>query len=265
MNRSIQERAFFKVLEDLRHYLSYLVIVGGWVPYLYRNYLWKGEADNPYLTADIDIGIRTKIENFQQTSIYKRFTELQYSERHLSIGKAYPVVPEVKLTDDAVPIPVEFISGKDVSEDYLRKLVGSQILVNKLEYFEIILENVIKTKIEGKTALIEVFIPSPENYVFHKLLTFSLRPDHVKMRKDLYYIYYVLRFGPNPDRLLRHISRFKHRPEYKIARENVDRFFSNRLSEGVLLIAEEFGPDARVKDIREHILGIFQGLRAVLS
>jgi len=253
------------VLEDLRDYLPYLVIVGGWVPYIYRNYLWKGEVDKPYLTADIDIGIRMKIENFQQDSIYKKLTELQYSQRHLRIGKAYPVVPEVKLTTDAVPIPVEFVSGKDVSEDYLRRLVGSQILVNKLEYFEIILENVIKIKIKGETTLIEVFIPSPESYVFHKLLTFPLRPDHVKMRKDLYYIYYVLRFGSDPAYLLRHISKFKHRPEYKIARENLDRFFSNRLSEGVLVAAEEFGPDARVRDLREHIFKTFQKVRAALS
>lgn len=265
MNRSIQERAFFKVLEDLRDYLPYLVIVGGWVPYLYRNYLWKGEVDKPYLTADIDIGIRTKIENFQQTSIYKRFTELQYSERHLSLGKAYPVVPEVKLNNSAVPIPVEFISGKDVSEDYLRRVVGPEILVNKLEYFEIILENVIKIKIKGKTASIDVSIPCPENYIFHKLLTFPLRPDQIKMRKDLYYVYYILRFIPNSVSLLRNVSKFKHRSECKTARENVDRFFSNRLSEGVLLVADEFGPDARVKDIREHILGIFQELRVVLS
>jgi hypothetical protein len=136
LNKSIQERAFFKVLEDLRHYLPYPVIIGGWVPYLYRDYPWKGETDKPYLTAHIDIGISTKIENFHQPSIYRRFTELEYSERHLSIGKAYPVVPEVKLTEDAVPIPVEFVSGKDLSEDYLRRLVGSEILVNKLEYFE---------------------------------------------------------------------------------------------------------------------------------
>jgi len=265
LNKSIQERAFFKVLQDLRNYLPYLVVVGGWVPYLYRNYLWKGEVDKPYLTADIDIGIRTKIENFQQTSIYKRFTELQYSERHLSLGKAYPVVPEVKLTEDAVPIPVEFISGKDVSEDCLRKVVGSEILVNKLEYFEIILEDTVKIKTEAKTSSLEIFIPSPENYIFHKLLTFSLRPDQTKMRKDLYYVYYILRFIPNSVSLLRNISKFKHRPECKTARENVDRFFSNRLSQGVLLIADEFGPDARVKDIREHILSTFQELRVVLS
>jgi len=265
LNRSIQEEAFFKVLEDLRDYLPYLVIVGGWVPYIYRNYLWKGEVDKPYLTADIDIGIRMKIENFQQDSIYKKLTKLQYSQRHLRIGKAYPVVPEVKLTEDAVPIPVEFISGKDVSEDYLRRVVGSEILVNKLEYFEIILENVIKIKIKGKTASMDVSIPCPENYIFHKLLTFPLRPDQIKMRKDLYYVYYILRFIPNSTSLLCDISKFKHRPECKIARENVDRFFSNRLSEGVLLVAGEFGPDARMKDIREHIFYIFQRLRSVLS
>ena len=106
------------------NYLTYLVVVGGWVPYLYRNYLWKGEADKPYLTADIDIGIKTKIRDFRQDSIYKRLTKLQYSERHVSIGKAYPVVPEVKLNNSAIPIPVEFISGKDMPENYLRKLIG---------------------------------------------------------------------------------------------------------------------------------------------
>jgi len=265
LNKSIQEKAFFKVLEDLRDYLPYLVIIGGWVPYLYRNYLWKGEVDKPYLTADIDIGIKTKIKDFRQDSIYKRFTELQYSERHVSIGKAYPVVPEVKLSNGAVPIPVEFISGKDMPENYLRKLIGSEILVNKLEYFEIILEDTVKIKTEAKTSSIEIFIPSPENYVFHKLLTFPLRPDQTKVRKDLYYVYYILRFIPNSISLLRNISKFKHRPECKTARENVDRFFSNRLSEGVLLVADEFGPDVRVKDIREHILNTFQKVRIVLS
>jgi len=64
--------------------------------------------------------------------------------------------------------------------------------------------------------------------------------------------------------LLHDISKFKHRPKCKIARENLGRFFSNRLSEGVLLVADEFGPDARVKDIREHILNTFQKVRIVL-
>jgi len=265
LNRSIQEKALLKVLEDLKEYLPYLIIVGGWVPYIYRNYLWKTETDKPYLTADIDIGIKTKIENFKQDSIYKKLTELQYSERHVKIGKMYPVIPEVKLTKDAVPIPVEFVCGKDVPESHLKRLVGPQILVNKLEYFEIILENVMKTKIKEEKTLIEIFIPSPENYVFYKLLTFPLRSDNIKMRKDLYYIYYILRFSPNPTHLLHNISKFKHRAECKIARDNLDRFFSHKLSEGVLLVAEEFGPDARVKDIREHILEIFQELRAALG
>ncbi len=255
----------FKVLEDLGHYLPYLVVVGGWVPYLYRNYLWKGETDKPYLTADIDIGIRPQVQNFQQPSIYERFVELQYSERHLSTGKAYPIVPEAKLTADAVPIPVEFVSRKGISEDYLRRLVGSEILVNKIEYFEIVLENVMRIEITGKTAPIGVFIPRPESYILHKLLTFPLRPDQTKMRKDLYYVYYVLRFIPNPHSLLRDISSFKPTPECEIVRENVDRFFSKRLSQGVLWVAGEFGPDARIKDIREHILSTFQGLRAALS
>jgi len=265
LDRSIQEKAFLKVLEDLKEYLPYIVIVGGWVPHTYRNYLWKTEIDKPYLTADIDIGIKPKIENFKQDSINKKLTELQYSESHIRIGKIYPIVPEVKLTKDAVPIPVEFLCGKDASENHLKRLVGPQILVNKLKYFEILLENVIKTKIKGEKTLLEILIPSPENYVFHKLLMFPLRPDNIKMRKDLYYTYYILRFSPNPTHLLHNISEFKHRAEWKIAKDNLDRFFSDKLSEGVLLVAEEFGPDARVKDIREHIFKTFWKLRVTLG
>lgn len=263
--KSTQEKTFLKVLIDLKDYLPYLVVIGGWVPYIYRNYLWQEEADQPYLTADIDIGIRTIPEGFSQDSIYKRFTDLHYAERHVSIGKTYPVVPEVKLTKDATPIPVEFVCEQGMPEEYLKRLIGSEILVNKLEYFQILLENVIKIKIHQETTRIETFIPSPENYVLHKLLTFPLREDYTKMRKDLYYVYYILRFAPNRSHLLAQISKFKHRPECKTARENVDKFFSHKLSQGVLLVAEEFGPDSRVKDIREHILVSFQTLRTALA
>ncbi len=265
MNRSVQEKAFLKVLKDLKEYLPYLIVVGGWVPYIYRNYIWKAEIDKPYLTADIDIGIKTKFENFKQDSIYKRLTELQYWERHVEIGKVYPIVPEVKLTKDTAPIPLEFICGKDISESLLERLIGPQILVNKLEYFEIILEDAIKTEIKEEETLIEIFIPSPENYVFHKLLTFPLRSDNIKMRKDLYYIYYILRFSPNSAYLLDNISKFKDRAECEIAKDNLDKFFLHKLSEGVLLAAEEFGPDVRVKDIREHIFKIFRKLRTTLG
>ena len=66
-----------------------------------------------------------------------------------------------------------------MAEDYLRRLVGSEILVNKLGYFEIILENVVKIKIKRETVSMEIFIPSSENYVFYKLLTFPIRPDQI--------------------------------------------------------------------------------------
>lgn len=35
------EKALFKVLEDLEPYLNSLILVGGWVPFLYRDFLWK--------------------------------------------------------------------------------------------------------------------------------------------------------------------------------------------------------------------------------
>jgi len=34
------EAVFFAVLEDLKDYLPDLTIVGGWMPYVYSNFLW---------------------------------------------------------------------------------------------------------------------------------------------------------------------------------------------------------------------------------
>ena len=47
------EKTLLKVIDDLAPFLDSLVLVGGWVPFLYRNYLWKEEIEKPvYTTCD---------------------------------------------------------------------------------------------------------------------------------------------------------------------------------------------------------------------
>jgi len=35
------EKLLIKVIDDLAAFLPYLVLVGGWVPYVYAKYIWK--------------------------------------------------------------------------------------------------------------------------------------------------------------------------------------------------------------------------------
>ena len=36
-----EEKLLVKVIDDLADFLPYLVLVGGWVPYIYARYIWK--------------------------------------------------------------------------------------------------------------------------------------------------------------------------------------------------------------------------------
>lgn len=51
------DRLFFNVLEDICDYLPDLTLVGGWIPYIYSNFLWKTSIRVPVTTVDIDFGV----------------------------------------------------------------------------------------------------------------------------------------------------------------------------------------------------------------
>ena len=51
MNLEKIENVFFNVLEDIHDYLPDLTLVGGWMPYIYSNFLWKASIRNPVKEA----------------------------------------------------------------------------------------------------------------------------------------------------------------------------------------------------------------------
>jgi len=52
MNFEKIEAIFFSVLEDIHDFLPDLTLVGGWLPYIYTNFLWKTSVRNPVTTVD---------------------------------------------------------------------------------------------------------------------------------------------------------------------------------------------------------------------
>jgi hypothetical protein len=61
---------------------------------------------------------------------------LDYSERHIEIGKMYPVVLYKK-----GKIPVEFITYPEISRNTIDNLVGRQININKVDRFDFLLNH----------------------------------------------------------------------------------------------------------------------------
>lgn len=88
------EKLLIKVIDDLADFLPYLVLVGGWVPYIYARYIWKDVPSMAVITGDIDFGVGDNDFNGKDT-IASRVQRLGYGERHASMDRMIPFVPIV--------------------------------------------------------------------------------------------------------------------------------------------------------------------------
>jgi len=97
------------VTHDLVDFLPYLVLVGGWVPYIYAKYIWKNVPNLAVTTGDIDFGVGAQTFKGNDT-VSSLFTRLGYGKRHVSIDRMTPFVPIVKNETGDLKAEVEFIT-----------------------------------------------------------------------------------------------------------------------------------------------------------
>jgi hypothetical protein len=269
------EKLLGKVIEDLSDFLPYLVLVGGWIPYLYQKHVWPkeltgenfgGSTINPVTvsvltTTDMDFGV-TLVAYPGEESIADRVRKLGYSERHVDMGRMVPFVPIAKGKDDNEKAEVEFITILNPPRHVHEKLVGKEIKLNTIQHFEILLENIRKINFFSK----EVQVPTEEAFVFHKLLTFILRENEDKKRKDLYYAYFMLRFCPDKTKLVNGVKDLiKNRKEGKKVLSNIKAFFTHKDDKGPVAIEKENGTDYFINNVRQDAFERFSDLVAKLS
>lgn len=253
------EKLLFKVIDDLREFMPHLVLVGGWVPYLYTQYTWQQEFNGKSLgvgslqpttvitTTDMDFGVALGSYTGSE-SIADHVRKLGYGERHLSMDRPTPFVPIVKGKDGYENAPVEFITVLNPPEFVREKLVGKEIVLNTVQDFEILLESPATFTLDSH----KVQIPAAATFVFHKLLTFVLRDNEDKKRKDLYYVYYMLRFCPDKVALVNDVKNLiKGRKEGKKVLKNIKSFFAHKDDKGPVAIERENGTDYFISNVRE--------------
>lgn len=119
------EKLLIKVIGDLADFLPYLVLVGGWVPYIYAKYIWKDVPNMAVTTGDIDFGVGDHDFDGKDT-VASRVQRLGYGERHASMDRLIPFVPIVKDASGDAKAEVEFIT--DPKERSVLRLLYAEIL-----------------------------------------------------------------------------------------------------------------------------------------
>lgn len=259
MNLEKIEAIFFNVLEDISDYLSDLTLVGGWMPYVYSNYLWKTAVRNAVTTVDIDFGVDQPVSKDYSKTIFETLSSLDYKERHPKMDRMFPVVLYKE------KVPVEFITYPTVDIKAIEKMVGQQIQINKIEKFDFLLKHRISINVQTKKKSYLLNCPKPSAFLYHKGTTFIDRENKEKQAKDLYYMYFILRYAPDIDAILKEVSQYMQKGYLTNTPENINKFFERVSSQGCLIVEQENGPDEFVHDVRQDIFDRFKGLRDVLQ
>ena len=187
------ELLFFEVLQDLKDYLDDLTLVGGWLSYVYSKFLWHNLEAQAVTTVDIDFGFGGSKTKPHSKTIFEVLSSLNYKERHLRIGKMYPVVLYKQ-----GEIPIDFITSPKTKNKLVEELIGRQIVINKIDKFDFLLENRIPIKVRaerGKTSY-KIQCPKPSAFLYHKGSIFIDREEELKQAKDLLlYVFYITLFA----------------------------------------------------------------------
>jgi len=251
------ELLFFEVLQDLKDYLDDLILVGGWLSYVYSKFLWHNLEVQAVTTVDIDFGFGGEKTKPHSKTIFEVLSSLNYKERHLYIGKMYPVVLYKQ-----GKIPIDFITSPKTKNKLVEGLVGRQIIINKIDKFDFLLENriPITVRAEREKTSYKVQCPKPSAFLYHKGATFIDREGELKQAKDLHYMYFILRYAPNLDIVLAEVAEYKKKGHFVDISKNIKKYFERKTSQGCLMIEKEIGPDEYIDNLRQDIFERFNEL-----
>lgn len=228
------EKSLFNALAPMKEHLDKIVLVGGWCPYLYIKYLWRKPLRNIPMTTDIDLGvIETGSRRFDHT-VYDKLREAGFAVERIYDKEEEPV--EFIYRKGKIELKIEFITSFETSDDTLNRFLGRQLACNRIEAFEILLENPVHIVLRGIAAELELAIPRPETFLFHKGLTFVMRSYELKKNKDLFGVYFILKFYPDQNQLLKAVFAYKKHEFFKSFRKNIIEYLSDVTRPGYLML-----------------------------
>lgn len=228
------EKGFFETLAVLKDVLPEIVVVGGWCPHLYALHLWKKPIPDIPTTTDIDLGVlETGSKRFERT-VYDRMKSAGFALKRVYAKEKTPV--EFIYNKKALKIRVEFITSFETSDDTLNRFLGSGLACNRIEAFELLLKETLTIPLKIGKEILNIRIPTPEIFLYHKGITFVMRPADFKRDKDLFYVYFILKFHPDRKKLLDTLQGFKKDEYFHSFKQNIKEYLSDISSPGYLIL-----------------------------
>jgi hypothetical protein len=256
------------VLEALSPYADDLMLVGGWVPYLYARNLeasqWAG-----LLTRDIDLAVPRRLVVRGQT-IDALLKEIDLEDAFRSVDRP-PLVKYVGSIAGTV-VEVEFLTTEKGNREGV-KVVQSGLHATALHYVDVLLDHPFRMNVSLAGRLVQVVVPSPAAFLLQKGLVFPRRRMRDKKAKDLYCVFDVWRScTPWRSWIIEQLGESirAEKPQYlaKCA-DNLARHCSDVSGDGVRMLAEQRPPTvlAEMDDdqFSQYAWGVMEEVRRLLT
>ena len=276
-NRDVLERALQRIVWELRPYLADIVIIGGWVPYLYRRYGSTSSWNNALsLTAEVDVLVTPNLPRDGRMSLADLLEEAGFRPTNSNDSAA------VWVNDPERGEKIEFFVPHSGTIRNLNQVIpiGSQdrigaIALSSLDVMQrhTILLAVPAVSSTDEHATANIRVPLLGAYLLNKAATFNRRSPltdggpNPKRAKDLLYLRDVMaanaetvqQIENDVGKILRGDPVVQHLAD--TAANNVDcvaRFDKAVLRETAEMLAERdtMSVDAGVADIQGHLLDL---------
>jgi hypothetical protein len=237
--------SLLNAIKVLTPYLDEIVIVGGWVPFLYHRY---GQMPSPHpllRTMDIDVVVPRNVKEHGRPTIDEMLSRAGYKARIYGSD-----VPVVKYELASPVTEIEFLTPEVGKPGKAALAVQRGLTAQALRYLQILLESTRKIRISdtiyGSDISLVVTVPSPGAFIYQKGLTLSpsSRRPSTKVSKDLYYIFsFVDSSRELRDSILAEINSLQSLYPAKWFRSfitNLNEYFPESGGEGSALVATQY-------------------------
>jgi len=251
--------SLLKTLGILKPYLKEIVIVGGWVPPLYRRYGQMPSRHPSVRTMDIDVAVPRRLDEGRRPTIDELLSSAGYEMRIYGSD-----ISVVKYELSSPVAEIEFLTPEVGRPGRPALTVQRGLSAQALRYLQILLENTreieVKDTLSSLTVNLAVRVPSPGAFVYQKGLTLSRR--HSKVPKDLYYIFDLLDSSAELlDSILAEINSLRSQYAtrwFQHFLKNLDKYFPEVSAQGPALVATQYNGPMPIETFRNYTHRIFR-------
>ncbi|MHB8840477.1 MAG: GSU2403 family nucleotidyltransferase fold protein [Candidatus Aquicultor sp.] len=222
-----------KILWSLRDYLPDIVIVGGWAPYLYFQYLFPQQGITPLRTYDLDIVVANEVPIKSNATIDGILRSIGLNAQFTSSYS--PPVMKYDGRLNGQEIELEFLTSQRGRSRAIAVTVQTGLSAQALRFADILYENTNSITISGVLdngdfIELDIKVPSPAAYVFNKGLVFARSERSNKRSKDLYYIFDIISidfpvYGKQIANQVIDLSGNYHKKWFRTFKQNLTAYF----------------------------------------